>query len=67
MTLLEEYKARADEAARAAETTTIKGVRERLLYMEATWRAAAERVERSLARRQARIGEQPAPGHDNRH
>jgi len=56
MSLLEEYRQRAAEAARQAEVATSRGVRERCRHLEATWRAAAERVERSLARRHARIG-----------
>jgi len=53
MSLLEEYRERAAEAARLAEAATSGGVRDRHLQVEAAWRAAAERVERSLARREA--------------
>lgn len=56
MTLLEEYRRRAAEAADEAEAATISGVKERFLHVAATWRAAAERVERSLARREAQLG-----------
>ncbi len=55
MSLLDEYRARAAEAAQQAEAATSSGVRERCRHLEATWRAAAERVERSLARREARL------------
>jgi hypothetical protein len=50
MPLLDEYRDRADEAARQAEAATSAGVRERHLQVEAAFRAAMERVERSLAR-----------------
>lgn len=50
MPLLDEYRERADEAARLAETATSTGVRERLLQVEAAFRAGMQRVERSLAR-----------------
>lgn len=56
MSLLDDYRARAADAARQAETATSSGVRERCLHLEATWRAAAERIERSLARRESRSG-----------
>lgn len=50
MPLLDEYRARADDAARQAEAATSAGVRERHLQVEAAFRAGMERVERSLAR-----------------
>lgn len=50
MPLLDEYRERADEAARQAEAATSTGVRERHLQVEAAFRAGVERVERSLAR-----------------
>lgn len=57
MSLLEDYRARAEAAALAAKAAGSRGVRERLLHAEATWRAAAERVERTLARREALFGD----------
>lgn len=53
MTLLDEYRVRAEEAAMEAEAATSSGVRERCLQVEASFRAGMERVERSLARRAA--------------
>lgn len=54
MQLLHEYRERAAEAARQAEAATSAGVRERYRQLETSLRAAAERVERSLARRASR-------------
>ena len=51
MSLLTEYREKAEMAARQAEAATLQGVRERYLHIEATMRAAAARVERSLERR----------------
>ena len=50
MPLLDEYRERANEAARQAEAATSTGVRERHLQVEAAFRAGMKRVERSLAR-----------------
>lgn len=50
MPLLDEYRERADAAARQAEAATSAGVRERHLMVEAAYRAGMQRVERSLAR-----------------
>jgi len=55
MQLLEEYRNRAAEAALEAEAATSSGVRDRYLQLEASLRAAAERLERSLARRADRL------------
>lgn len=54
MSLLEEYRRRAAEAKWAAEAATSAGVRERCRQVEASFRAAAARVERSLARKAMR-------------
>lgn len=54
MQLLEDYRIRAAEAARQAEAATSVGVRDRHRQVEASLRAAAERLERSLARRAER-------------
>ena len=51
MSLLSEYREKAEMAARQAESATLQGVRDRYLHIEATMRAAAARVERSLERR----------------
>ena len=53
MTLLDEYRVRAEEAAMEAEAATSAGVRDRCRQVEAAFRAGMERVERSLARRAA--------------
>ena len=50
MPLLDEYRERADAAAREAEAATSAGARERHRQVEAALRAGMERVERSLAR-----------------
>lgn len=55
VSLLNEYRELAADAARQAEAATSSGVRERCRHLEATWQAAAARVERSLARREARL------------
>lgn len=54
MQLLDEYRERAAEAAQQAEAATSAGVRDRYRRLEMSFRAAAERVERSLARRASR-------------
>jgi hypothetical protein len=56
MTLLDEYRERAAVAAREAEAATSEGVRHRCRQVETAMLAAAERVERSLARRADRLG-----------
>jgi len=53
VTLLDEYRVRAEEAAMEAEAATSAGVRDRCRQVEAAFRAGMERVERSLARRAA--------------
>lgn len=47
------YLARAAEAAREAETTTLGNVRERHLRSEAAWRSMAERLVHGEAMREA--------------
>jgi|GEM_PF-5202303 len=56
MSLLEEYHQRAAEAARQAELASSSGVRDRHRQLEAVFRAAAQRVERSLSRKAERDG-----------
>jgi hypothetical protein len=57
--LLDEYRERANEAARQAEAATSSGVRQRHLQVEAAFRAGMKRVERSLERRSALKRERP--------
>lgn len=59
MSLLEEYRQRAEEAAREAALASSSGVRDRNLHLEATFRAAMQRLERSLSRKAER---REAPG-----
>lgn len=63
------YEARADEAAREAEATSLENVRRRALRSEAAWRDMADRArqverDRETARieREERIAQERAAG-----
>jgi len=45
------YLARADQARKEADDSTLTNVRERCLRAEAAWRAMAEKIERTEAMR----------------